>query len=118
MIRGRDSKFSGPLDEVFRTGGVKVIKTPIRAPRANAFAERWVRTARWECLDHILILGRRHVERVLRGFARHYNAERPHRGLQLARPSPLISSRSVSNGPVRRRDRLGGLIHAYYRETA
>jgi transposase len=92
LIRDRDSKFSGPFDEVFRTEGVRVIRTPIRAPKANAFAERWVRTARRECLDHLLILGRRHLQGLLGEFAGHYNAERPHRGLRLARPSPPTSS--------------------------
>jgi len=119
LIRDRDSKYSGPFDEVFRTEGIRVIKTPIQAPKANAFAERWVRTARRECLDHILVLGRRHLERVLREFAAHYNTERPHRGLRLARPSPRTSSSSVSSGgAVRRRERLGGLVHEYYREVA
>ncbi|MGH2767207.1 MAG: integrase [Actinomycetota bacterium] len=65
VIRDRDSKFSGPFDEVFRTEGVRVVKTPIRAPKANAFAERWVGTARRECLDHLLIIGRGHLDRVL-----------------------------------------------------
>ena len=118
VVRDRDSKFSGPFDEVFRTEGVRVIRTPIRAPKANAFAERWVRTARLECLDHLLILGRRHLERVLREFSGHYNAERPHRGLRLARPSPLTSSSSVGSGAVCRRDRLDGMIHEYHREVA
>ncbi|MGH2654239.1 MAG: integrase core domain-containing protein [Actinomycetota bacterium] len=118
VIRDRDSKFSGPFDEVFRTEGVRVVKTPIRAPKANAFAERWVGSARRECLDHILILGRRHLDRVLREFADHYNAERPHRGLRLARPSPATSSISLATGAVRRRDRLGGVIHEYHREAA
>jgi transposase InsO family protein len=118
VIRDRDSKFSGPFDEVFRTEDAQVIKTPVRAPKANAFAERWVRTARRECLDHLLILGRRHLERVLREFVSHYNAERPHRGLRLAPPSPPISSSPVSSSAVRRRDRLGGLIHEYHREAA
>jgi hypothetical protein len=77
-----------------------------------------VRTARRECLDHLLILGRRHLERVLREFAAHYNAERPHRGLRLAPPSPPTSSSSISSGAVRSRDRLGGLVHEYYREVA
>jgi transposase InsO family protein len=117
LIRDRDSKYSGPFDEVFRTEGVRVIRTPIRAPKANAFAERWVRTARRECLDHLLILGRRHLERVLRDFSSHYNAERPHRGLRLARPSPPTPSSSAS-GAVHRRDRLGGMIHEYHREAA
>lgn len=116
LVRDRDSKYSGPFDEVFRTEGVNIIKTPIRAPKANAFAERWVRTVRRECLDHILILGRRHLERTLREFVEHYNAERPHRGLRLACPSPPRSSSTV--GSVRRRDRLGGLIHEYCRSAA
>ncbi len=119
LIRDRDSKFSGPFDEVFRTEGVKIVKTPIRAPKANAFAERWVRTARRECLDHLLILGRGHLERTLREFLSHYNAARPHRGLHLACPSTPASSGSlVRVGAVRRRDRLGGLIHEYHRGAA
>ena len=109
VVRDRDSKFPGPFDEVLRTEGVRVIKTPIRAPKANAFAERWARTVRLECLDHLLILGRRHLERVLREISGHYNAERPHRGLRLAPPSPLASSSFVSSSAVRRRDRLGAL---------
>jgi putative transposase len=79
LIRDRDSKYSGPFDEVFRTEGVKVVKTPIRAPKANAFAERWVRTVRTECLDWMLVLGRRHLERILGIYTAHYNGRRPHR---------------------------------------
>jgi putative transposase len=117
VIRDRDSKFSGSFDEVFRTEGARVITTPIRAPKANAFAERWVRTARRECLDHILILGRRHLERIVREFVMHYNANRPHRGLELAVPEPsTVEVRR--DGPVSRRDRFGGLIHEYFREAA
>jgi putative transposase len=117
VIRDRDSKFSGLFDEVFHSEGVKIIKTPIRAPKANAFAERWVRTIRWECLDHILILGRRHLERIVREFARHYSAERPHRdcGSHVPRLPTLSSSTSCA---VRRRDRLGGMIHESHRGVA
>jgi len=95
---------------------VKVVKTPIAAPKANAFAERWVRTARRECLDHILIRGRRYLERTLEEFVMHYKAGRPHRGLRLACPSPPTSSSTL--GTVRRRDCLGGLIHEYHRCVA
>ena len=78
LLRDRDAKFCGTFDEVFRTEGLCVVKTPVRAPRANAFAERWVGTARRECLDHILIFGRRHLQRVLAAYAEHYNRARPH----------------------------------------
>jgi len=87
LIHDRDSKFSAGFDEVFRSEGIKVIKTPIRAPQANAYAERFVRTVRAECLDWLLILGRRHLEHVLRRYVTHYNAERPHRALALLSPA-------------------------------
>src|ERR687898_2000589 len=87
LIHDRDSKFSGAFDEVFRSEGIKVIHTPIRAPQANAYAERFVRTVRTECLDWLLIIGRRHLETVLRTYTAHYNRERPHRGLALHTPN-------------------------------
>ena len=68
MIRDRDSKYSGCFDEIFRSEGIRVIKTPVRAPKKNAIAERFPRTLRAECLDWLLILNRRHLERVLRGW--------------------------------------------------
>jgi putative transposase len=86
LIRDRDSKYTGPFDEVFRSGGIRVVKTPVRAPRANAIAERFVRTIRVECLDWLLIVNRRHLERVLRIFVEHYNTERPQRALKLLTP--------------------------------
>jgi hypothetical protein len=114
VIRDRDSKYSGPFDEVFRSEGVGVIETPVQAPRANAFAERWVRTVRTDCLDWMLVLGRRHLE-VLRPYATHYDERRPHRGLGLKTPEPLQNPlpRPVLDGWVRRHDLLGGLIHEY-----
>jgi putative transposase len=116
LIRDRDSKYSSSFDEVFRSDGTEVICTPIRAPKANAFAERWVRTVRTECLDWMLVLGRRHLEGVLRVYVVHDNLERP-RGLALATPiSPTGPPESAANaGPIRRRDLLGGLIHEYPR---
>jgi putative transposase len=77
LIHDRDSKFTASFDEVFGSEGVRVIHTPIRAPQANAYAERFVRTVRTECLDHLLILGSRHLERVLRIYIQHYTSERP-----------------------------------------
>jgi putative transposase len=115
LIRDRDSKYSRSFDEVFRTEGVKVAKTPIRAPKANAFAERWVRTVRAECLDWMLVFGRRHLERILRAYTSHYNGRRPHRGLDLRTPDPRPDQVCPPAGcaPLRRRDVLGGLIHEY-----
>jgi putative transposase len=115
LIRDRDTKFSGPFDEVFRTEGVRVINTPIRAPNVNAFAERWVATVRSECLDWVLVLGRRHLEGLLHTFVRHYNEARPHRGLGLRPPAgtqtwPRSDPKTTD---IRRRDLLGGLIHEY-----
>jgi len=118
LLRDRDAKFSGPFDEVFRTEGLSVVKTPVRAPRANGIAERWVGTARRECLDHILIFGRRHLQGVLGAYAEHYNRARPHRSLELRPPDSGSNSEVVSKTTVRRRDVLGGLIHEYHRSAA
>ncbi|MGH7043488.1 MAG: integrase core domain-containing protein [Acetobacteraceae bacterium] len=119
LIHDRDTKFSRPFDEVFRAEGVDVIKTPVRAPRANAIAERWVRSAREECLDHILIVGRRHLERTLGHYVAHYNACRPHRALALAAPeTELPEARGSPPAEIGRRDVLGGLIHEYYPAAA
>jgi transposase InsO family protein len=97
--------------------GVRVIRTPIRSPRANAFAERFVRTVRRECLDHVLIYGRRHVERVLKAYVAHYLEERPHRGLGLAIPAFDRTPQVARTTPtiVERRDVLGALIDEYRR---
>jgi transposase InsO family protein len=111
LLRDRDAKFCGPFDEVFRAERVRVIRTPIRAPRANAFAERFVRTVRRECLDHVLIYGRRHLERVLQAYLAHYDEERPHRGLGLAVPAghrtPQV--KGTIRTPVERSDVLGSV---------
>jgi putative transposase len=118
LIHDRDSKFSGAFDELFRSEGINVIHTPIRAPQANAYAERFVRTIRAECLDWLLILGRHHLESVLRIYTGHYNRERPHRGLALLPPDPTNAEPPASQGEIKRRDRLGGLIHEYHRAAA
>jgi transposase InsO family protein len=119
VIRDRDSKFSGPFDEVFRSEGARIIKTPVRAPRANAFAERWVRTVRGECLDRVLVFGRRHLEMILREYLTHYNTHRPHRSLALVPPDPPSEARASPPTLVPlRRDVLGGLIHEYHARAA
>ena len=118
LIHDRDSKFSSAFDEVFRSEGIKVIYTPIRVPQANAYAERFVRTVRAECLDWLLIVGRRHLEQVLRIYIAHYNRERPHRGLALLSPDSTNADPLPRGGKIKRRDRLGGLIHEYHRAAA
>jgi putative transposase len=118
LIHDRDSKFAASFDEVFRSEGIEVIHTPIRAPQANAYAERFVRTVRTDCLDWLLILGRRHLEHVLHIYIRHYNRERPHRGLALLTPDSTNAHPRPSRGEIKRRGRLGGLIHEYHRAAA
>jgi len=113
LLRDRDSKFSAGFDEVFKTEGVEVIRLPYRAPRSNAIAERWVGSARRECLDQLLVFGRRHLERVLAEYIDHYNNARPHQGLEQRRPNEPADVIPLPIGAVERRDRLGGLIHEY-----
>jgi putative transposase len=114
-LHDRDAKFCGPCDEVLGSEGIRIIRTPIRSPQANAVAERCVKTLRHGALDWTLILGRRHLDRVLASYARHYNAERPHRGIELRVPEKQNHVEPVAIVPqIKRRDLLGGLIHEYY----
>ena len=113
LIHDRDAKFCHAFDEVFRSEGFKVIRTPVQAPNANAHAERWIRTLRADCLDRILIVGRRHLEHVLRIYRRHYNEHRPHRALGLQPPNGHDPTPLNSTARLRRRQLLGGLIHEY-----
>jgi hypothetical protein len=119
LIHDRDAKFCGPFDEVLRSEGIQIIRTPVRSPQANAFAERLVKTLRHEVLEWTLILGCRHLDHVLASYARHYNAERPHRGIELRVPEKQSHVEPVEIVPeIRRRDLLGGLSHEYYRVAA
>jgi putative transposase len=117
LIRDRDSKYAGGFDEVLASEGVEVIRTPIRAPLANAFAERFVGTLRRKCLDRILIFGRGHLESILQSYVAHYNGHRPHRSLDKNPPVPRSPTVTFDAplGSVIRRDVLGGLIHEYER---
>jgi putative transposase len=113
LIRDRDSKFTGSFDAVFTGADMRIIRTPIRAPRANAIAERFIGTLRRECLDHLLITGPRHLDVVLREYVQHFNAHRPHRSLDQRPPAGGNPPRSDTAVRPLRRDRLGGIIHEY-----
>ena len=114
FIRDRDSKFTAIFDAVFASEAIRVLRTPVQAPRANAIAERWIGTVRRELLDRMLILNQCQLATVLAEYVAHFNAHRPHRALDQAAPlQPLPLPASPSQLRVRRRDRLGGLIHEY-----
>jgi len=118
LIHDRDGKFSRAFDAAFGSDGIRVVRTPVRAPNANAHIERWVGSVRRECLDRLLIFNRRQLERSLRVYVRHYNQQRPHRALALKAPDPppvdlTRGGRAGSAMAIRRRHLLGGLIHEY-----
>jgi putative transposase len=118
VLRDHDAKFCRSFDDVFYSEGGEVLVTPVRSPKANAYAERWVRTVRAECLDWLLVVGRGHLEQVLRIYVQHYNAHRPHRALGLQPPEPPARLTVVGEdqqGRVHRHDLLGGLLHEYRR---
>jgi transposase InsO family protein len=114
MIRDRDAKFTTAFDAVLAAAGIQIIKTPVPAPRANAIAERWISSARRECLDQMLITSESHLRPVLSEYDDHYNLHRPHRALQQAPPAgrPVLPA-PHSDARVQRRDRLGGLLREY-----
>jgi putative transposase len=117
LIRDRDTKFTASFDAVFAADGIRIVRSPVRAPRANAICERVIGTLRRECLDRMLILGRRHLEVVLAEYVEHYNSHRPHRSLSQRSPSatdtPPAPLEDFDHTRLRRTDRLGGLIHEY-----
>jgi putative transposase len=117
LVHDRDAKFSRAFDDVLHSEGARVVRTPVWAPQANAHAERWVGMGRRECLDGLLIVGRRHLEWVLPEYVDHYNTARPHQALGLT--VPLAHGRPARPwGEIVRRDRLGGLIHECERKAA
>ncbi|MEU7873144.1 integrase core domain-containing protein [Dactylosporangium sp. NPDC049140] len=113
LLRDRDTKFTSAFDTVFTAAGVDVLRTPPQAPRANAHAERWVRTVRRECTDQILISGERHLANVLTEYTAHYNGHRPHRSLGQRPPNPPPQVIDLNAARVQRRPILGGLINEY-----
>jgi transposase InsO family protein len=115
LIRDRDSKFTTAFDEVFAANGTRVIKTPVRSPRANSFAERFVGTLRRECLDHVLILGERHLRKVLAEYVRHYSGHRPHQSLEQKPPLRQPGYPIDISAQIEHRHVVGGLINEYRR---
>ena len=120
IVHDRDKRFDPSFDEVFRAEGIEIIRTPWRAPLANAYAERWIRTARTECIDRVMVLCARHLHHLLSTYVEHYNLERPHGGLDLQTPEggPHLKPLSPNPSDIARRDCLGGLIHEYYPKAA
>ena len=114
LIRDRDARFTAAFDEIFASEGLKVVKTPPQTPRANCYAERWIRTARAECTDRILIYDERHLQSVLGEYASHYNRHRPHQSRQQRPPDQETQTTASLNLPVRQRKILGGVISEYY----
>jgi putative transposase len=118
VLRDHDAKFTRSFDDVFCSEGAEVVLTPVQPPNANAHAERWIRTVRAECLDWLLIVGRGHLEQVLRVYVQHDNAHRPHRALGLQPPDPTVKPTLAGKdhpAQVHRRDLLGGLVHEHRR---
>ena len=115
LIRDRDAKFTPMFDAVFAGAGIRVIKTPVRAPRTNAIAERFVGSIRRELLDRILFINQRHAATVLTTYENHFNRHRPHRALAQAAPLRALPERhQTDTSHVHRQDRLGGLLHEYH----
>ena len=115
LIRDRDTKFTSVSDTIFAAVGVTTVRIPPRTLRANCYAERWIRTARAECTDRMLIYGERHLRPVLGQYAGHYNRHRPHQSPQQRPPDQKAQVSALLNFPIQRRKELGGVIDEYYK---
>ncbi len=118
LIHDNDKKFTTSFDTVFSSERIEIIHTPYQAPRANSYAERWVRSVREECLDQILIMNEIHLNRVLKEYGAYYNHARSHQGIGQRFPVSSIRPESSTKGPIIRRDVLGGIIHDYHRQPS
>ena len=115
LVRDRAGQFTGSFDAVLADVGITAVKIPPRCPRANCYAERFVRTARTELTDRMLILSQRHLDAVLAEYVRHYNGRRPHRSRELRPPRPTHPVADLSSGLIKRQRVLGGLVNEYER---
>ena len=115
LIRDNDSKYTEAFDTVFESQQTHIVPTPIRAPNANSYSERWIRSVREECLDHILIINEIHLRRVLNEYLKYYNSRRPHQGL--SQQSPIPRPEPVTDGKVNRHKILSGIINDYFRSS-
>jgi putative transposase len=113
LIRDRDSQFTSIVDAVFASEGIRIIKTPRQAPRANTIMQRWIGSLRREVLDRLLILNARHLRRVLAEYEDHFTTHRPHRSLGHAAPPRALPRPKTADIKIIRHDRLGGVIHEY-----
>jgi putative transposase len=115
LIHDRDPLFTQQFAEILKAGGVKTVKLPARSPNLNAFAERWVRSCRDECLRRIIPLGEKHLGKIVAEFVEHYHRERNHQGLG---NRLVVAANMIGHGTMRCRERLGGTLNFYYREAA
>ena len=115
LVRDRAGQFTGTFDAVLAGAGIEVVKIPPRSPKANAYAERWVRTVRAEVTDRMLIFGERHLRMILAEYEAHYNGQRPHRSRELRPPRTDHPPADLSKKRIQRRPLLGGLINEYER---
>ena len=115
LVRDWAGQFTASFDAVLAGAGIEVVKIPPRSPRANAYAERFVLTARTEVTDRMLIFGERHLRTILAQYESHYNGRRPHRSRQLRPPRPDHPVADLSKERIQRRPVLGGLINEYER---
>jgi putative transposase len=118
LIHDNDKKFASSFDIVFSSEKIEIVHIPFQAPRANSFAERWVRSVREECLDQILIVNENHLRRVMKEYGEYYNHTRPHQGIGQRFPVSVPGRDRTTKGPIRRRNILGGVIHDYYRQPS
>jgi hypothetical protein len=116
LMRDRDANVTSRFDAVFAAEGIAIVRTPFTAPKAPAFAERWIRSVRAEIRDRVLVLGESHLQRVITAYSEYYNQARAHQGIEQRCPVPI--DRGRTDGVVKRRDVLGGIIHDYTREAA